>query len=1200
MSEENSFAQPEAQSPPTATGSVDPQSVEGLFLAALTKPDPDQRRAFLDQACRDEEQRRRVEALLRAYADAGSFLETPAAGRQARPGVSETTTPDKVPLDFLRPSDQPGCLGALGPYQIIDVIGRGGMGIVLRALDPKLNRIVAVKVLAPELAANPNARRRFLREAQAAAAVSHPHVVTIHAVDEDNLPYLVMECIVGQSLQEKLDRIGALRLTEILRIGRQVAEGLAAAHQQGLIHRDIKPANILLENGVERVKITDFGLARAADDVAITRAGEVSGTPQYMSPEQARGEHVDQRSDLFSLGSVLYAMCTGRPPFRGDGLAAVIKRLTDDAPRSIAEVNPEIPAWLSDVVQRLLEKHPDRRFQTAAELAEVLGTYLAGLQVPSRPEQVVRAASSQPAQHGSIGPSRSAALPRLASILFLVPPVAFVWFLLAGHQNLGVDLDADEQAWLGILGLPLSAAIGAVLAWGFQLLGSWLSGTSADDASSGPQRWSWPALVSVAILAVSLPLGGAALVMLQLLRLDSGGWHPGTGEFVVSIGIFAGTGLTAAVATLLGIDALRRIRRGSDRLRGRQGAMAVAWFWPCVLLTGCLAEVGRGRLIPAASATWGTLLSTVVTVLVFGGVASLLILALRGRRHASSLVPAGGPSAGNRAARPWSERLLIWLAIIGLTMFVVVPGCMIGAGLLYMMLAREKASTAAMREQAEALQAQRAAVEAAKRRARSGERSIVVPEGGTAELQRSAASPPPPLPMIVPSGDATASNLPPAAVGPPPGVRWQTKSGVDKLVDGRVQLDVRLLSEGLFVALRRRSLFNGNLAGDEHLATSVGTTTLKLQPGEYDVLLRDERFGWGVGNRGTIMVRETGLGILSVQRDLSASLKPLDDFRILGATAPPLPADKLPYPFLWNGQRYELTRGQAMAVQKLATALMAGAPHLPEDEVVASIPDAWRSGEALEEQFRSPDGRVPAWGKVVVPGDKPATYLLAPIPTATLTIDLRSPGMRVSVFFPAESDSQGRAIELDELGPPQVVVPPGQYRVQVIDAQVHWVTILKNQPIPARTENYTLADGESVTLVVERRWQDYVSPKYTADEAELPELDRKLDRIKAPYRLIWFDRTQRRDNTNYPFFQLTRPQAAFVARLFQGRADGKPDVAEEELLKAAKVQSMNDVFPGEDGQTPEKIWGPLFMPGDQPKTWRLNVPKEAETSPDAG
>ena len=244
------------------------------------------------------------------------------------------------------PATSPAALGRWGRIRLSTSSAAAGWGSC-SALDTKLNRIVAVKVLAPELAANPNARRRFLREAQAAAAVSHPHVVTIHAVDEDKLPYLVMECVVGQSLQEKLDRAGALRLTEILRIGRQVAEGLAAAHQQGLIHRDIKPANILLENGVERVKITDFGLARAADDVAITRAGEVSGTPQYMSPEQARGEHVDQRSDLFSLGCVLYAMCTGRPPFRGDSLAAVIKRVTEDTPRPIAEVNPEIPAWLA-------------------------------------------------------------------------------------------------------------------------------------------------------------------------------------------------------------------------------------------------------------------------------------------------------------------------------------------------------------------------------------------------------------------------------------------------------------------------------------------------------------------------------------------------------------------------------------------------------------------------------------------------------------------------------------------------------------------------------------------------------------------------------------------------------------------------------------------------------------------------------------
>jgi alpha-galactosidase len=225
------------------------------------------------------------------------------------------------------------------------------------------------------------ARQRFLREAQAAAAVSHDHVVTIHAVDEFNgLPYLVMECISGQSLQQKIDASGALQLTPILRIGLQIASGLAAAHAQGLVHRDIKPANILLENGIERVKITDFGLARSIDDVRITQAGAVYGTPQYMSPEQAQGERVDQRSDLFSLGSLMYAMSTGRPPFRGDTGLAVLKRVCDDTPRQIREVNPDIPEALADIVNRLLAKNPDARFQTAGEVAELLSRYLAHLQ----------------------------------------------------------------------------------------------------------------------------------------------------------------------------------------------------------------------------------------------------------------------------------------------------------------------------------------------------------------------------------------------------------------------------------------------------------------------------------------------------------------------------------------------------------------------------------------------------------------------------------------------------------------------------------------------------------------------------------------------------------------------------------------------------------------------------------------------------
>ena len=243
------------------------------------------------------------------------------------------------------------------------MLGRGGFGVVLKAYDPALSRIVAIKVLASQLAASAAARSRFAREARAAAAVVHENVVAIHAVDSWNgLPYLVMPCIAGRSLQERVDRDGPLAVKEVLRIGMQTALGLAAAHDQGLVHRDVKPSNILLENGVERVKLSDFGLARAVDDASLTQSGVVAGTPQYMSPEQARGEAVDHRSDLFSLGSVLYFMCAGHPPFRADSTPAVLRRVCDDRPRPLREVNPDVPDWLAEIVDRLHAKEPAGRF----------------------------------------------------------------------------------------------------------------------------------------------------------------------------------------------------------------------------------------------------------------------------------------------------------------------------------------------------------------------------------------------------------------------------------------------------------------------------------------------------------------------------------------------------------------------------------------------------------------------------------------------------------------------------------------------------------------------------------------------------------------------------------------------------------------------------------------------------------------------
>jgi hypothetical protein len=318
----------------------------------------------------------------------GTALRRLLADLGAEAGQAATRTePDAgtgLGLDFLDPPRQPGELGRVGPYAVREVVGRGGMGVVLKAFDEALQRVVAIKVMAPQLATGAAARQRFVREARAAAAIRDEHVIDIHAVGEANgLPYLVMEYVAGLSLQERLDRSGPLEPKEVLRIGAQVAAGLAAAHAQGLIHRDVKPANILLENGVERVKLTDFGLARAVDDASLTQSGVAAGTPQYMAPEQACAEAVDHRADLFSLGSVLYALCTGCPPFRAGGSMAVLKRVCEETPRPIQESNPEVPDWLVGIIARLHAKDPAGRYQSAAEVAELLSGQLAHLQHPS-------------------------------------------------------------------------------------------------------------------------------------------------------------------------------------------------------------------------------------------------------------------------------------------------------------------------------------------------------------------------------------------------------------------------------------------------------------------------------------------------------------------------------------------------------------------------------------------------------------------------------------------------------------------------------------------------------------------------------------------------------------------------------------------------------------------------------------------------
>jgi serine/threonine protein kinase len=313
-----------------------------------------------------------------------------------RPGDNRepiSDLPDPVPdaaatelYDFLAPPESPDELGRLGPYRILQVLGTGGMGVVYQAEDVHLHRLVALKALLPSLAASAAARRRFLREAQAVAALVHDHIIPIHHVGEAcGIPYLAMPFLQGEPLDSRLRREGRLPLADILRIGRETAEGLAAAHTRGLVHRDIKPANLWLETspgehgerGVStpwrRVKIVDFGLARStAEDAHLTQVGAIVGTPAYMAPEQAEGDSVDARADLFSLGCVLYRMCTGQLPFRGETTIATLLAVATEPPRPLHLLNPLLPKALADLVMQLLAKRPDDRPGSARAVAEAL------------------------------------------------------------------------------------------------------------------------------------------------------------------------------------------------------------------------------------------------------------------------------------------------------------------------------------------------------------------------------------------------------------------------------------------------------------------------------------------------------------------------------------------------------------------------------------------------------------------------------------------------------------------------------------------------------------------------------------------------------------------------------------------------------------------------------------------------------------
>jgi eukaryotic-like serine/threonine-protein kinase len=365
------------------------QRVNEVFHSALERA-PGQRADFLSQVCAgDEELRREVESLIRSHQQIGSFIDAPEIEVAA-----EVMYDDQTELTVGQ---------AISHYKILRMLGAGGMGRVYLAQDNLLNRKVAIKLLPNALTKDPQMRARFIREAQLASALDHSNICTIHEVGESNgQHFIVMQYVEGETLKRLVGN-RPLRFDALIPISLQLADALSAAHAQGIIHRDIKPSNIIITSRGQ-TKVLDFGLAKLLEaksgegEAGLTQTGAMLGTPSYMSPEQARGAHVDHRSDIFSLGAVIYEMATGRVAFQGKSHAETMNAVINEPHKPAAELNKEVPAALSAVIDRSLAKETKHRYQSMEELISDLRQVAQGFGITSSSVPAIL-----PRRHGLIG-----------------------------------------------------------------------------------------------------------------------------------------------------------------------------------------------------------------------------------------------------------------------------------------------------------------------------------------------------------------------------------------------------------------------------------------------------------------------------------------------------------------------------------------------------------------------------------------------------------------------------------------------------------------------------------------------------------------------------------------------------------------------------------------------------------------------------